>query len=230
MPPPVKSSPSTLRLVAALVLPCAWTGLGMWVLRSVEATYVLHILLGCLAGPFLLAGAGRGGAGHPFLPARGRSRGALRRGALLWLLCGPVLVAAYALLRPWLGDAHSYMASLAELGWRASRFPLYATLFVLVTPLAEEWWWRGNALPRCEDRWGPRRGSLAASAAFTFYHGVVLARLYPADVVFLRLAAIFLAATLWGAAARRDRAWFAPFLGHSAADLAFLVVFRLFLY
>lgn len=202
----------------------------MWVLGDVEATYVMHVLLGCLAGPVILVGVARGRTGYPFLPARDRSAPALRHGVLLWFLCGPLLVAAYALLRPWLGDAASYMANLTELGWRVPRFPVYALLFVVITPLAEEWWWRGNALPRCVARWGTRRGSLVAATAFTSYHGIVLLRLYPPAVVAIRLAAIGLAALLWGEAARRDRAWFAPFLGHSAADLAFLVVFEMFLH
>ena len=51
-----------------------------------------------------------------------------------------------------------YWEQLRMLHWNQDHFPWYAAFFVLLVPLMEEWWWRGQALPRCVARFGTRTG------------------------------------------------------------------------
>jgi hypothetical protein len=215
-------------LLLALLLPYAAVSFGLLVLRSVEAAFLFYAIGGCLLGPCLLLGLQplRAGSGYPWLPPPGRRRAAAWEAALLWAVCGPGLAAAYLALGPRMGNPQAYYQKLIALGWHGERFVVYAALFLALIPWLEEWWWRGQAVPRCVQAFGPKRGLALAAAAFAGYHAIVLSRLYPAGPVAIRMAAILLASWWWCAAARRHRCWSIPWLAHGpGADLAVALLF-----
>jgi membrane protease YdiL (CAAX protease family) len=118
------------------------------------------------------------------------------------------------------------VARLRALGWQDDWFVWFAGCFVVAIPWVEEWWWRGQALPRCGRAFGPRAGLAVAAIAFTGYHGVVLSQLYPWGPVLIRLAAILPVAFWWCLSARRHRSWLGPWLAHGpGADLAMVLLF-----
>ena len=216
-----------LRLIAGLSLPYLAVTVGMLLARNVYLAFALYVAA-CTLGPWAVLGAQpfRAEGGFPWLPERGQRAAALRAGVWMWLLCGPAMAVAYLAARPWLGDSARYVARLRALGWQDERFVLFGCAFVIAIPWVEEWWWRGQALPRCQRAFGDRVGTLLAAVAFTGYHGVVLAQLYPVGPVLLRLCAILPVALWWCAVARRHRSWLGPWLAHGpGADLAMVLLF-----
>jgi membrane protease YdiL (CAAX protease family) len=213
-----------IRLILALVLPTALVAVGLLGLRDVRATFLLYTLGGCLAGPYLLLGArpfGRG-QGLPF-----RDRG-WRPAVAQMLVIGVGLFAGYAVGRRWLADPAAVQARLAELGWDPSHLPVYAALFVLLIPLCEEWWWRGQALPRCVQALGPARGVVVSGLAFGAYHAIVLGTLYDVPSTLLRITTITTAGLFWSWWAWRRGNWAETFAGHLGASLAVVSAFTLF--
>lgn len=218
-----------MRLLLAVVQPSLLVGWGMWGAADVRVAFLLYVFVACGLLPWLLVGARplRAGRGLPFRPAdAGASWG--RMAALHFLVFGPGMVGAFAWLRPWMGAPEHYREQLAVLHWNPDLFPLYGFLFVLLVPLMEEWWWRGQALPRCVDRFGPRVGIVITAVGFAFYHAFVLLRLYDPLAVALRMTSIVGAGFFWTILAHRQRGWGLAYVGHLAADVAIVVIFLLF--
>jgi hypothetical protein len=210
-------------LWAALILPAVWVAVGLHLLRDVRITVLLYVAGGCLLTPRLLLNQrpwdGRG------LPFADRSRG-LRA----WLLaqafvCGPLFVLAYWLLRPLVGDPGQIVAALSELGWQHDQRVLYAAVFVLLVPLAEEWWWRGRALPLCEVQFGAQRGRWINALSFSLYHLLVLWMWYPPAGIALRMLVIGGAGRFWAELAGRRKSWGLAYAGHLAADVGIAAVY-----
>lgn len=212
------------RLFAALSVPSLLGAVGMFGLRSITATFFLYLGGGCLLAPWLLLGArplGRSG-GLPFQPTQRANR---RCEWALAAVFGPVFLAAYFAVRPWLGEITDYQARVTALGLDLDR-PLTAlVLFALLNPLLEEWWWRGQATPRCRDAFGRARGTALAAAAFGAYHVVLLAALFPLPLALVRAGFITAAGLLWSHVALAQGSWRVVYAAHLAADLAMVVLF-----
>lgn len=218
---------TTPRLLVAVVQPSLVVAWGIWGASDVRVAFLLYVFVACGVMPWVLVGARPGSRGIG-LPFRG-DRAGFGRGAILHLLAfGPAMVAAFALLRPWMGAPEHYQEQLALLHWNPDRFPWYATFFVLLVPLMEEWWWRGQALPRCVARFGTRGGVALTAMGFAAYHAFVLLRLYDPLAVALRMTAILGAGVFWTALAHREGRWGLAYLGHLAADISIVVIFLLF--
>ncbi len=214
------------RLLAALALPAVLGAVGMFGLRSISATFFLYLLGGCVVLPWLLLGARplAAAGGLPFAPAApGRGRFAWILGAIF----GPVFLAIYGLVRPWLGEVTDYQARVTALGLDLGAPAVTLVVFVLLNPLLEEWWWRGQATPRCCAALGRRRGIALAGAGFGVYHVVLLAALFPLPLALVRAAFITGAGLLWSHIAMAERSWRAVYIAHLAADVAMVVLFVL---
>lgn len=214
------------RLLATLVLPSVLGAVGMFGLRSITATFFLYLLGGCVLLPWLLLGARplAGGGGLPFAPARpGWPRGDWG----LIAVFGPVFLVLYFLVRPFLGEVTDYQARVSALGLDLADPVITLLVFVVLNPLLEEWWWRGQATPRCCAALGRRRGLVLAAAGFGAYHVVLLAALFPLPLALVR--ASFIAATgwFWSHVAMTRNSWRAVYAAHFAADLAMVVLFVL---
>lgn len=210
-----------VRLLAALVLPTALVTFALFGLEDVRWAFGLYVLGGCVLGPTILV------RGHRTLPFRHDDE-ALRRltGApLAVLLFGPLFLLAYALLSRFITSPEAYLTQLHALGWRDGHQWLYFVLFVALVPWCEEWWWRGRALPRCEDLFGQRWGFVAASLGFASYHLPVLLRFYEPGAVAIRFGGIVLAALTWTAIAQRRRSWGWTFWAHLSADVTIVLAF-----
>ncbi len=212
-----------LRLLAALVAPSALVAWGLLGLADLRWTFLLYVFGACALVPALLVGAvplGRG-RGLPFLGGRA-SRS---RAAIAFVLFGPVFLALYAGLRTRLTAPEPYLEALEHLGWDRAHQNLYLLAFVTLVPLFEEWWWRGQALPRCLARYGRTRGILLTAVAFTAYHAFVLAELYSPALALLRLAGIGVAAGIWTIWAARTGNWGETYAAHLGADAALVAAF-----
>lgn len=208
-----------MRLLLALLLPSALVAFAMYGLQDVRWAFLFYVLGGCILGPWLLLG--RAG-GFPFWRST--------RAAKWWvigqlLLCGPGLFFVYDLLRPYVGDPAKIVGQLQSMGWQHDQRILYALLFVACVPLAEEWWWRGRALPLCEARFGLRGGRWVNALSFALYHLFVLSKLYPASGVVLRMAFIVGGGLFWAELAGRQRSWALAYVGHFAADAGIAAIY-----
>lgn len=211
------------RLIAAFVLPTLLVLVGLHALQDIRWTFLLYVFGGCVLGPWLVVGA------RPFASSGGlpfRAPGATRRGLWLALLFGPGFLGVYWLLFPWLADASFYLDALQARGFEREQLGLYALLFLLLIPWVEEWWWRGQALPRAREQFGPRAGLLLAAAGFGLYHYFVLATLYPWPLALLRGSGILAAGVVWCLLAARYRSWQPTWWAHLAADAAVVAAFR----
>jgi hypothetical protein len=213
-------------LLAALALPTVLGAVGMFGLRSIAATFFLYLVGGCVVLPWLLLGArpfvGRGGLPFaPAAPAPGRPRAELILGAVF----GPLFLALYLLVRPWLGEVTDYQARVTALGMDLGDPAVTLVVFALLNPLFEEWWWRGQATPRCCAALGRRGGLALATAGFGAYHVVLLAALFPLPLALVRAGFITGAGLLWSQIAMTQRSWRAVYVAHLAADLAMVVLF-----
>lgn len=216
------------KLLLSLALPTALVGFGMLIVRDVRVTFALYLLIGCGLSPWLLLGARpfRTGNGLPW--SASGSTGLDRQRLAAWLAFGPLFLAGYALLRRYIGDPERYLAHLRELGWRDEYELVYALLFVALIPLAEEWWWRGQALPRCVARYGRWPGLLLAASAYAGYHVFTLAALYDTPSTAIRLSGILLAGLVWSVMALRRAEWGLTYFAHLGADMAIAVAFFIF--
>lgn len=216
-----------LRLLTALAAPSGLGALGMFHFESIAVTFYLYLLGGCLLVPCLLLGArplhGRGGL--PFQPPPARRQARLE--ITLAAVFGPVFLAVYLFVRPWLGDIADYQARVAALGLDPAAPLVPFVLFVALNPLLEEWWWRGQATLRCRETFGDRRGLALATAGFGFYHVVLLAALFPWSMALVRAGFIAATGLLWSHLAMRLGSWRAVYFAHLAADLSMVVVFIL---
>jgi hypothetical protein len=214
------------RLLAALALPAALGAVGMFGLRSISATFFLYLLGGCVVLPWLLLGARplarRGGL--PFAPVEPGRR---RVEWILGVVFGPMFLAIYALVRPWIGEVTDYQARVTALGMNLGDPAVTLVVFGLLNPLLEEWWWRGQATPRCCAAFGRRRGIALAAAGFGVYHVVLLAALFPLPLALVRAVFIAGAGWLWSRVAVAERSWRAVYVAHLAADLAMVTLFVL---
>lgn len=200
---------------------------GMVGLQSVSWGFLLYVFGGCALGPWLLVGATplRRGPGYPFRPSGRAEPGWVH--LVSWLFFGAVLVLLYLVLRQWLVDADEVARTLRALRFDPESRNLYFAFFVLFVPLFEEWWWRGQALPRCRELFGPRVGFWMATVGFTSYHGVVLWQVYDPLSVALRLFGIGVGGALFGWMTLRTEGWRWAYSSHLAADVAIVVAFVL---
>lgn len=216
------------KLWLALAVPSIVVAYGMFGARDVRVAFALYIVVGCGLAPWLLLGA------KPLIQGRGLPWSASPRHGppgdrvAAWLVFGPIFLAVYALLRRHIGDAERYLTQLRSLGWRDEHELLYGLFFLLLIPVAEEWWWRGQALPRCVERYGRGPGLLLASAAFAAYHAFTLAALYDGRSTAIRLTFIFGAGIVWSVLALRRAEWGVTYFAHLGATMAIVVAFFLY--
>ncbi len=219
-------APRTRRwaLVAAIALPAVLGAVGAFALRSLPATFLLYGAGGCLLAPWLLVGArpfsSRGGL--PFQPTPARQ---WRAELILGLIFGPLFLAIYLWVRPWLGPITDYQSRLTALGIDLHQPAALLVTFAIFNPLLEEWWWRGHATSRCCEAFGRRGGLALVTAGFGAYHLVLLGALFPWPVLLVRVALITTASLLWSHLALRRSSWRAAYVAHLAADLAMVVLF-----
>ncbi|MBM4130243.1 CPBP family intramembrane metalloprotease [bacterium] len=214
------------QLLAALVAPTLLGAVGVHGLGSLPATFLLYAAGGCVLAPRLLLGAslptGRGGL--PFAPAARRSwRGEMA----LAVLFGPVFLALYVAVRPWLGPISDYQARAAALGLDLHEPWAWLLLFAVFNPWLEEWWWRGQATPRCCAAFGRAGGLALPTAGFAAWHAVLLGALFPWPLMLVRVALIAAASLLWSHLALMSGGWRATWVAHLAADLAMVALFVL---
>ena len=217
------------KLLLALAVPSCVVAVGMFGARDVRVAFTLYISIGCGLAPWLLLGARPFARGHglPWSTASMRDSGA-RQSVAAWAVFGPLFFAAYSLLRRHIGDAERYLSQLRGLGWRDEHQIVYALLFILLIPVAEEWWWRGQALPRCVEWLGRGRGIALAASAYAAYHAFTLAALYDTWSVGIRLGGIFLAGLVWSVLALRRGEWSVTYFAHLGADMAIVAAFFLY--
>lgn len=217
-----------LRLLVAAVAPVGLVAFGFHGLHDLRWTFLLYVFGGCALVPALLFGIvplrNRGG-----LPWRAPNEDLSRwTGAPLALvLFGPVFLGAYALLRTVITAPEPYLENLSVYGWNEAHTGLYLVLFLALVPLFEEWWWRGQFLPRAERAFGRAHGWWLSGLGFALYHIVVLLVLYEPALAVVRFSGIVGAGLVWAWIARVRRSWAWVFLAHFAADAVIVVAFLL---
>jgi len=213
-------------LVLALLLPTALVALGIVVLQNAVIAFLLYALGGCVLGPWILLGLLplRTSEGWSF-PGRGGDRLWMHLAA--WVVTGGGLLGAYFLLKPWLLNSGEVADALRALHMPERGLTVFLVGFVLTVPVAEEWWWRGQALPRCRAAFGTTAGTVLSVLGFAGYHAVVLSALYDPLSVLIRMAAITGGGFLFAAMALRTRGWRLAWSAHLAADAAIVLAFLL---
>ena len=212
------------RLLIAMVVPTILVALAMFPIGDLRLAFVAYVTGGCLLFPWLLVGARPGSAqGLPFRAATEHRASPL----LALLIFGPCFLFAYWLLRKVVTAPEPYLDALHSLGWDDDSRYLYFAVFLVSVPLAEEWWWRGQALPRAERLFGSGAGRVLVAIGFASYHLPVLLRLYPTGPAMIRFAGIVLAGFMWTWIAAKRRSWGWVWWAHFAADAVIVVAFIL---
>lgn len=212
------------RLLAAMVMPTVLVAIAMFGVGEIRLAFLAYVVGGCLLLPWLLVGARPGAPGG--LPFRAASE----HPAAPWvavLIFGPFFLLAYWLLRQFITAPEPYLDALAEIGWKEEYRYVSFALFVAAVPLAEEWWWRGQALPRAEKLFGRGLGQALVAVGFASYHAPVLLRLYPIGPAAIRFAGIVFAGFVWTWIASKRRSWGWVWWAHLAADVVIVVAFIL---
>jgi membrane protease YdiL (CAAX protease family) len=212
------------RLIAAMVAPTLLVAGAMFGLDDLRAAFMGYVVGGCLLVPWLLLGARPGAPGG--LPFRAAGEHAASPLVALFVF-GPLFLLVYWFLRQFITAPEPYLEALHTLGWNDDHRYLYFTTFVATVPLAEEWWWRGQALPRAERLFGKPAGRLLVALGFAAYHAPVLLRLYPVGPASIRFAGIVVAGIFWTWFAARRRSWGWVWWAHLAADAVIVVAFIL---
>lgn len=211
-----------LRLLGAMAAPTAIVALAMGPLGDLRMAFLGYVLGGCLLLPWLLVGAAPG-RGLPF-----RAPGESLRSVIVALLAfGPLFLLAYWALRRFVTAPEPYLEALHALGWDDAHRGAYFVAFLACVPLAEEWWWRGQALPRAERLFGAPVGRSLVAVGFAAYHAPVLLRLYPVGPALLRFSGIVVAGFVWTWIAARRRSWGWVWWAHLAADAVIVIAFVL---
>lgn len=212
------------KLVCTLVAPALLVVVGIDLLHRAVVAFLLYAVVGCLLSPALLLKTVplRSTGGWSF---QGRGGDRFWMHLLAWCVTGAGLLGAYYLLKPWLLVPTEVAAALRELHMPRRGLGLFLVGFVLTVPLVEEWWWRGQALPRCRRAFGDRRGLVFSVLGFASYHAVVLAALYDPLSVCIRMFAITGGGFLFAAMALRTRGWRWAWSAHLAADAAIVLAF-----
>lgn len=217
-----------IRLLVAAVAPIALVAFGFHVVGDLRWAFLLYVFGGCALVPALLFGivplSSRGGLP---LRAAGERLGRWNGVPLALLLFGPAFLGAYGLLRAVLTAPEPYVENLVAYGWDERFTNLYLILFVAFVPLFEEWWWRGQFLPRAERAFGRAQGWWLSGIGFALYHIVVLLVLYETGLAFVRFAGIVGAGLTWAYLAKRRRSWAWVYAAHFAADAAIVTAFLL---
>jgi membrane protease YdiL (CAAX protease family) len=210
------------RLLAALAAPTILVAGAMFGLGDVRVAFMAYVIGGCVILPRLLVGA-RPGTGLPFRTEQEHPLSPL----VALFVFGPVFLLVYWIVRQYVIAPEPYVEALRALGWNDDHRYLYFALFVAAVPLSEEWWWRGQALPRAERLFGEPLGRLLVALGFAAYHAPVLLRLYPVGPAALRFSGIVVAAMVWTLIAARRRSWGWVWWAHLAADAVLVVAFIL---
>ena len=180
-----------VRLIVGALAPIALVAFGFHGVGDLRVAFLAYIFGGCALVPALLfrirplASAG----GLPFV-APGEGLGRWTGLPLALGLFGPAFFGAYYLLRKALTAPEPYVERLVAYGWDERFTPLYLVIFLLFVPLFEEWWWRGQFLPRAEAAFGRAHGWWLSGVGFALYHIVVLLVLYDPGLAFLRFSGI----------------------------------------
>lgn len=212
------------RLLVAMVAPTVLVAVAMFPLGDLRLAFVGYVLGGCLLVPWLMVGARPGGReGLPFRAPAEHPAAPL----VALLIFGPLFLVAYWLMRKVITAPEPYLDALHALGWNDDSSFLYFAIFVAAVPLAEEWWWRGQALPRAERLFGAPAGRLLVALGFAAYHAPVLLRLYPVGPASIRFAGIVVAGLVWTWIAARRRSWGWVWWAHLAADAVIVLAFIL---
>jgi membrane protease YdiL (CAAX protease family) len=140
-------------------------------LLPVKLPLVPIVALGSFTGPTLAAFVVTGATGGRLAMRRLLRRYVQGRARIRWyalaLCLSPlaVLIGCYVALGP---AAHEIIAQ--KLPLFVSAYPLVILTQLLTGPLGEEPGWRGFALPRLQDRFGPLVGSLALGVLWAAWH------------------------------------------------------------
>lgn len=217
-----------VRLLVGAVAPIALVAFGFHGLGDLRWAFLLYVFGGCALVPALLFGvrplSTRGGLP---LRAEGEALWNAKGLPLAFVLFGPAFMGAYGLLRTVLTAPEPYIENLVAYGWDARFTNLYLVLFLVFVPLFEEWWWRGQFLPRAERALGASIGWLFSGVGFALYHIVVLLVLYETGLAFVRFAGIVGAGLVWAFIARSKRSWLWVYVAHLSADAVIVTAFLL---
>jgi membrane protease YdiL (CAAX protease family) len=213
-----------LRLLLAMVAPVVLVAMAMGPIADLRLAFFAYVFGGCFLVPWMLVGARPGGSGG--LPFRRHAEHAASP-LLAVFLFGPCFLLAYWLLRKVATAPEPYLEALRALGWEDHNRSFYFASFLICVPLAEEWWWRGQALPRAELLFGRRWGAALVALGFASYHAPVLLRLYPTGPALIRLTGIVVAGCVWTWIAARRRSWGWVWWAHLTADAVVVLAFIL---
>ena len=216
-PKPVGGLSKGSVLFLFMLLPWAWVGLGMYVIRNFKITFVLYYLLGCLM-PLLFLRHG---------PLNWRQINFRKKELFAWIVLGNLfMLSAWVVCNHYFFIWADFIAGLQRIHYVAKKdFYPVALFFLTVNPLIEEVFWRGTLYENLKTLLGVRRAVAVSSFFFGAWHWVIIRQFfYPLPALVITFA-IMVGGVFFTLFYEKSRSLMASVLIHSlGADLPILLI------
>lgn len=202
-------------------------GIGLFLLESVPATFILFHGVVCLLIPFADLVLFRGYRGKELSDFLGLHH--FRQNLLQSLITGSCICAAvflfFALLQERIMNLSSVELLLARWGVQPGDTLWFVTVMVLLNSVVEEIYWRGFIFGRLREKLSPGMTIALSSAFYASYHGLTTGALFSPLYAVICSIAVFLGGVYWGyMRLRRNTVWFS-IVTHFMADLGIMLIY-----
>jgi len=200
---------------------------GLFVLRSVAATFVLFYIGVCILIPFtdlVVLGKRKTGETLTSLGFRNLKKN-ISPALVTGTVVGVLVVLFFTLLQKEIMDIGSVRATLARWNVGGNHLFWFVLTMVLANSVVEEFYWRGYILSRLMERGNGPGAVILSSLFYASYHVLTTGALFSLKYAAICTFSIFTAGLAWGFIRLRTGSLWVPVITHLFADLGIMIVF-----
>lgn len=219
-----------LRVILLMTMAPASVAIGLVLLKSVTATFILFHGVVCLSVPLLDVLLQRRSLAL-FLRETGFKD--FRSNILQAVLIGLVMLGAVFLFFSALQSSIWNISGIAELldRWGINRRnPVpFILMMILGNAFLEEFFWRGYITVKLTGLMGKRAVILVSSAFYASYHSLTTGVLFSVPYAIVSTVSIFAAGVLWSSIRLRSGSLIFPLVTHLFVDLGIMLIYMKYL-